>query len=219
MPQWIPQYCILHDLSSRPTIFKGPVNSVSNGHRVLFLRGQAFVARVDHVLPLKPRKRMYGVLFPLFHTSPWRCASAMGLVYVPMRRISPLFTWGTDDSCYIFPSPRAWYLPHFIVEAVRQVTFVALTLHAAQHHGGRVATEKICLYGVIGIAQSQLAADHHSFEYTPAVPAHQTPSYNSSNRVKALWSRKAFTEPSTVIINSNSFGTGTVFEMHLLSVQ
>ena len=159
---------------------------------------------------------MCGTLFPLFHTSPCR-DWAKGLVQV--KRISPLFTWGTDDSCYIFPFPRAWYLPHPIVEAVRQVTFVALTLHAAQHHGGRVATEKICLYGVIGIAQSQLAADHHSFEYTPAVTAHQTPSCNSSNRVTALWSKETFTEPNTVIINNNLFGTGIVFEMRLLSIQ
>jgi len=127
-------------------------------------------------------KRMCGALFLHFHTSPRRCAWARGLVPVPMKRISPLFTWGTDDSCYIFPFPRAWYLPHPIVQAVRQVTFVALTLYAAQHHGRRVATEEICLYGVIGIAQSQLVADHHSFEYTPAVSAHQTPSCNSSNR-------------------------------------
>jgi hypothetical protein len=109
-------------------------------------------------------------------------------------------------------------MPHPIVEAVRQVTFVALTLHAAQHHGGRVATEKICLYGVIGIAQSQLAADHHSFEYTPAVPAHKTPSCNSRNRV-VTGSKKEFTEPKTVIMKSNLFGTGTVFEIRLLSMQ
>lgn len=74
MFQWIPQCCMLHDLSSRPTIFKGPVNSVSNGYRVLFFRGQAFGARVDHVLPLMPRKecvelyfhssiRLHGVVF------------------------------------------------------------------------------------------------------------------------------------------------------------
>jgi hypothetical protein len=164
-------------------------------------------------------KRMCRVLFSLFHTSLWHCVWATGLVYVPKKRISPLFTWGTDDSCYIFPFPRAWCLPHFIVEAVRQVTFVALTLHAAQHHGVRVATEKICLYGVIGIAQSQLPADYHSFEYTPAVPAHQTPSCNSSNRFNLLWSGEAFTKPSTVITNSNLFGTGNVFEMHSLTIQ
>ena len=158
-------------------------------------------------------------------------------VPVQMKRISPLFTWGTDDSCYIFPFSRARYLPHPIVEAVRQVTFVALTLHAAQHHRGRVATEKISLYGVIGIAQSQLAADHHSFEYTPAVAAHQTPSCNSSHRVMALWSKEAFTEPNTVIkiviclvqasclrcvywvCNTNKIiGTNTVVERYLIII-
>ena len=213
------QCCVLHGLSSRPTKFKGPVNFVSNGYRVFFLRGKSSGALRWPRNSINASKSMCGALFTPFHTSQWRCVWARGLVPVQVKRIYPMFTWGTEDSCYIFPFPRAWYLPHPIVEAVRQVTFVALTLHAAQHHGGRVATEKICLYGVIGIAQAQLAAHHHSFEYTPAVSAHQTPSCNSSNRVKALWLKETFTEPKTEIINSNLFGTSTMFVMRLLRIK
>lgn len=72
------------------------------------------------------------------------------------------------------------------MEAVRQVLFVTVTLHAAQHHGRRVTAEEIRLYGVIGIAQPQLTADHHSFEDTPAVPAHQAPGWNSGKRSLSL---------------------------------
>jgi hypothetical protein len=75
MLQCIPQYCMLHDLSSRPTIFKGPVNSVSNGYRVLFLRVQAFGGRVDHVLPLMPRKNVWSFISTLPYVSMALCLS------------------------------------------------------------------------------------------------------------------------------------------------
>jgi hypothetical protein len=87
------------------------------------------------------------------------------------------------------------------MEAVGQEVFVTMAFYTAQYHGRGVAAEEVCLYGVVGITQPQLAAHHHSLEDAPAVAAHQPPVCNIRSRiilkVPAYWS-KVFSKSNEV---------------------